>query len=143
VTADGSKSNLEELRAPAAGIVTEINVAPGQIARAGEPIVTLYDPADLVFKVDVPLATLRKLRLGMTAYITGPGLSGRIATTLQEVQPKVTTGAAAATSDGLTVVLLPDPAVLSTVRTLVPGLQFAVVVDTTTAVGSTPAVNSA
>ncbi|AGZ41040.1 HlyD family efflux transporter periplasmic adaptor subunit [Actinoplanes friuliensis] len=143
VTADGRGNKVQELRAPAAGIVTEVNVAPGQIARAGEPIVTLYDPAKLVFKVDVPLETLRKLRLGMTAYVTGPGLSGRIATTLQEVQPRVTTGEAAATGDGLTVVLVPDTAVLSTVRTLVPGLQFAVVVDTTTAVGQTPAVNSA
>ena len=140
VTADGSGNKVEQLKAPAAGIVTEINVAPGQIARAGEPIVTLYDPAKLVFKVDVPLATLRKLRLGMTAYVTGPGLSGRIATTLQEVQPRVSTGPAAATGDGLTVVLQPDPAA---VRTLVPGLQFAVVVDTTTAAGGTPAVNSA
>ena len=116
---------------------------PGQIARAGEPIVTLYDPAKLAFQVDVPLETLRKLRLGMTAYVTGPGLPGRIATTLQQVQPKVVAGRSAVTTDGLTVVLQPDPADLTTVRTLVPGLQFAVVVDTTTAVGNTPAVNSA
>jgi multidrug resistance efflux pump len=143
VTADGSKPKVQELQAPAAGVVTEINVAPGQIARAGEPIITLYDPEKLVFQVDVPLETLRKLRLGMTAYVTGPGLTGRIATTLQQVQPKVAAGQPAATSDGLTVVLVPDPAVRSTVRTLVPGLQFGVVVDTTTAVGSTPAVNSA
>jgi hypothetical protein len=79
----------------------------------------------------------------MTAYVTGPGLSGRIATTLQQVQPKVATGQPAAASDGLTVVLQPDPSVVTTVRTLVPGLQFGVVVDTTTAVGNTPAVNSA
>ena len=144
VTADGSKTpRVQELRAPAAGIVTQINVAPGQIARAGEPIVTLYDPAKLAFQVDVPLETLRKLRLGMTAYVTGPGLSGRIATTLQQVQPKVAAGQSAVTSDGLTVILRPDPADLTTVRTLVPGLQFGVVVDTTTAVGNTPAVNSA
>jgi multidrug resistance efflux pump len=144
VTADGTrKAKVQELHAPAAGVVTEINVAPGQIARAGEPIVTLYDPAELVFQVDVPLETLRKLRLGMTAYVTGPGLSGRIATTLHQVQPKVAPGQPATASDGLTVVLQPDPSVLTTVRTLVPGLQFGVVVDTTTAVGNTPAVNSA
>ena len=144
VTATGSGApRVQQLRAPAAGIVTQINVAPGQIARAGEPIVTLYDPAKLAFEVDVPLETLRKLRLGMTAYVTGPGLSGRIATTLQQVQPKVVTGQSAVTSDGLTVVLRPDPADLATVRTLVPGLQFGVVVDTTTATGNTPAVNSA
>jgi len=143
LTADGDEPRVQELRAPAAGIVTEINVAPGQIARAGEPIVTLYDPAKLAFQVDVSLETLRKLRLGMTAYVTGPGLSGRITTTLEQVEPKVDTGQPTATPDRLTVVLRPDPAALATVRTLVPGLQFGVVVDTTTAVGRTPAVNSA
>jgi multidrug resistance efflux pump len=143
LTADGGGARVQELHAPAAGVVTKINVAPGQIARAGEPIVTLYDPAKLAFQVDVPLETLRKLRLGMTAYVTGPGLPGRVATTLQQVEPKVDTGQPAATPDSLTVVLRPDPAALTTVRTLVPGLRFAVVVDTTTAVGQTPAVNSA
>jgi multidrug resistance efflux pump len=143
LTADGGAARVQELHAPAAGIVTEINVEPGQVARAGEPIVTLYDPAELVFQVDVPLETLRELRLGMTAYVTGPGLSGRIATTLREVQPRVAAGVPVGAPDRLTVVLLPDPATLPTVRTLVPGLQFAVVVDTTTATGNTPAVNSA
>jgi multidrug resistance efflux pump len=143
LTADGGAPRVQELRAPAAGVVTEINVAPGQVARAGEPVVTLYDPAKLAFLVDVPLETLRKLRLGMTAYVTGPGLSGRVATTLQQVEPKVDAAAPAGSSDRLTVVLRPDPAALATVRTLVPGLQFDVVVDTTTAVGRTPAVNSA
>ena len=144
VTANGSgESEAQQLRAPAAGIVTRINVEPGQIARAGEPIITLYDPAKLAFQVDVPLETLRRLRLGMTAYVTGPGLSGRIATTLEQVRPKVATGQSTVPSDGLTVVLKPEPADLATVRTLVPGLQFGVTVDTTTAVGSTPAVNSA
>ncbi|MFI5889788.1 HlyD family efflux transporter periplasmic adaptor subunit [Actinoplanes sp. NPDC051513] len=142
LTADGDGPRTRELRAPAAGIVTEINVAPGQIARAGEPIVTLYDPAALAFRVDVPLEQLRRLRLGMTAYVSGPGLGGRIATTLQKVEPRVASSPAAQ-PDRLTVVLRPDPAALATVRTLVPGLQFAVVVDTTTAAAGTPAVNSA
>ena len=143
LTAAGGAPRVQKLRAPAAGVVTEINVAPGQVARAGEPIVTLYDPAKLTFQVDVPLETLRKLRLGMTAYVTGPGLSGRITTTLQQVEPKVAVAGEVGASDRLTVVLHPKTADLATVRTLVPGLQFDVVVDTTTAVGSTPAVNSA
>ncbi|WP_157432788.1 MULTISPECIES: HlyD family efflux transporter periplasmic adaptor subunit [unclassified Actinoplanes] len=142
-TAAGGGPRVQQLKAPAAGIVTEINIAPGQIARAGEPIVTLYDPSQLTFRVDVPLETLRELRLGMTAYVSGPGLPGRIATMLEEVEPKVGSGGATAPSDLLTVVLRPDPAALPTVRTLVPGLRFHAVVDTTTAVGATPAVNSA
>ncbi|SNY51343.1 HlyD family efflux transporter periplasmic adaptor subunit [Paractinoplanes atraurantiacus] len=140
---DGTKRRVQKLQAPTAGIVTKINVAPGQIARAGEPIVTLYDPAKVAFAVDVPLEKLRKFRLGMTAYVTGPGLSRRITATLEKVEPKVDAGRPANAADQLTVVLRPDPAARSTVRTLVPGLQFAVVVDTTTAAGSTPAVNSA
>jgi multidrug resistance efflux pump len=144
LTADSTgEAKVQQLRAPAAGIVTSIDIAPGQVVRPGEPVVTLYDPAKLEFDVDVPLQTLRKLRLGMTAYITGPGLSGRIPTTLEKVEPKVSATDAAQTSDRLTVVLRPGPASLDTVRTLVPGLQFSVVVDTTTAVGKTPAVNSA
>ena len=143
LTADGGARRVQKLQAPAAGIVTEINVAAGQIARAGEPIITLYDPDQVAFAVDVPLENLRKFRLGMTAYVTGPGLPSRMTTTLEKVEPKVSAGRQASAEDGLTVVLRPDPAARATVRTLVPGLQFAVVVDTTTAAGSTPAVNSA
>ncbi|MEU4694904.1 HlyD family efflux transporter periplasmic adaptor subunit [Actinoplanes sp. NPDC023714] len=143
LTADGEGPRVQKLRAPAAGIITRIDVAPGQVARAGEPIVTLYDPAKVAFAVDVPLEKLRRFRLGMTAYVTGPGLSSRITTTLEKVEPKVDAGRQASGADELTVVLRPDPAARATVRTLVPGLQFAVVVDTTTAAGSTPAVNSA
>jgi multidrug resistance efflux pump len=143
LTGNGGSPQVQDLRAPAAGIVTQINVAAGQVARGGEPVVTLYDPAKLAFQVDVPLETLRKLRLGMTAYVTGPGLAGKVATTLQQVEPKVDATGPAGSSDRLTVVLRPDRAALATVRTLVPGLQFDVVVDTKTAAGRTPAVNSA
>jgi multidrug resistance efflux pump len=140
LTGTGGKPRVQELRAPAAGVVTQI-LTPGQVARAGEPVATLYDPAKLVFSVDVPLPTLRKLRLGMRASLTGPGLPGEINATLASVKPKV--DGVVSAGDQLTVVLTPDSATLPTVRTLVPGLQFAVVVDTTTAPGGTPAVNSA
>jgi hypothetical protein len=145
LTANGTSSRprTQVLRAPTAGIVSDINVGVGGVARAGEPVVTLYDPAALTFLVEVPLDTLRQLRLGMTAYVSGPGLAGRISTTLDEVVPRVTTIEPAHTSDRLTVVLKPDAVQQRTVRTLVPGLQFDVSVDTTTAVGKTPAVNSA
>jgi len=129
---------IQEVRAPAAGVVTEIRAA-GAVARAGEPVVTMYDPAKLTFNVTVGLETLRKLRLGMRSYVSGPGLAGRVPATLASVKAEVPGG-----GDGrITVVLRPEPAALPTVRTLVPGLQFAAVVDTNTAPGGTPAVNSA
>ena len=141
LTADGSGNPQERvLRAPQAGVVTEI-VPVGQVARPGEAVATLYDPSKLVFSVEVSPETLRRLRLGMRAYVTGPGVPERLSTTIASVEPKV--GGAAGPGNGLTVVLRPDPGTLAMVRTLVPGLQFAVVVDTTTASGGTPAVNSA
>jgi len=145
LTADGvsDEPKVQTLRAPVAGIVTVVNVAVGEVARAGEPVVTLYDPTKLQFQVEVPLDALRKMRLGMSASISGPGLNGEVAAKLEKVVPKVDAGDPAAVSDRLTVTFKPDPASLATVQTLVPGLQFAVVVDTNTAVGSTPAVNSA
>ncbi|WP_433303292.1 HlyD family efflux transporter periplasmic adaptor subunit [Actinoplanes sp. CA-030573] len=141
LTANGGKAApVQEIRAPGAGVVTSI-LGPGAVARAGEPVAVLYDPAKLVFTVPVPLETLRKLRLGMRATVRGPGLSGPVTATLAAVKPEVD-GATGA--DGrLTVVLRPEKAALATVRTLVPGLSFAVTVDTTTAPGGTPAVNSA
>jgi multidrug resistance efflux pump len=144
LTAAGADAapRTQVLRAPSAGIVTEVNVAAGGVARAGEPVITLYDPTKLAFLVEVPLDILRQLRLGMTAYVSGPGLDGRLGTTLEQVVPKVA-GDPAQTSDGLTVVLKPAASQLDTVRTLVPGLQFNVVVDTNTAVGRTAAVHGA
>lgn len=134
---------VQVLRAPTAGIVTGIDVAVGEVARPGEPVVTLYDPTKLAFLVDVPLDALRRMRLGMTATISGPGLSSPVTATLDKVVPKVDPADPARVSDRLTVIFKPAAAQQATVRTLVPGLQFDVVVDTNTATGSTPAVNSA
>jgi multidrug resistance efflux pump len=144
LTATGTSPQPEVrvLRAPTAGTVSTVDVEVGGVARAGEPVVTLYDPAELTFQVQVPLTDLRRLRLGMTAYISGPGLGQRITTTLAHVVPRVgkdpLTG-----SDRLVVVLTPREADVYLVRRLVPGLQFTATVDTKTAAGATPAVNSA
>ena len=139
---DGSPT-VQTLRAPGPGLVADVNVAAGGVARPGEPIITLYDPADMAFRAEVPLELLRQLRLGMTVHIEGAGLEQPVTTVLKEVEPQVSTDPARVTSDRLTVVLEPDRADMATVRSLVPGLRFAAVVDTTTATGGTPAVNSA
>jgi multidrug resistance efflux pump len=144
LTANGTSATPQTrvLRAPTAGTVSAVNVAVGGVARAGEPVVTLYDPAGLTFNVDVPLADLRKLRLGMTASITGPGLNRPITATLEHVVPRVGTEDPLSASDRLTVVLAPREADVARVRKLVPGLRFTATVDTKTAVGSTPAVTT-
>jgi hypothetical protein len=113
-------------------------VGPGALAKGGEPIIMLYDSARLTFQAEVPLEQLRRMRLGMTTYIEGPGLSGQITATLDHVVPVV----GSAPSDRLTVVLVPAKPDQATVSTLVPGLQFAARVDTNTAPDAVPAVNA-
>ncbi len=130
------------LRAPIAGTVSAVNVVVGSVARPGEPVVTLYDQDKLTFQAKVPVDRLRQLRLGMTVFVSGPGLDRRVSAILDHVVPQV--GNAPLTSaDQLTVVLVPVPTDVGKVRTLVPGLQFRAVVDTKTAAGGTPAVNRA
>jgi multidrug resistance efflux pump len=141
LTANGTgPPQTQVLRAPIAGTVSAINVAVGSVARAGEPVVTLYDQDKLTFQAKVPVDRLRQLRLGMTAFVSGPGLDQRVSVTLDHVVPQVGNGPLA---DQLTVVLIPVSADVGRVRTLVPGLQFTATVDTKTALGATPAVNRA
>ncbi|OLB77320.1 MAG: hypothetical protein AUI14_16425 [Actinobacteria bacterium 13_2_20CM_2_71_6] len=143
LTANGTSGpQTQVLRAPTPGTVSAVNVAVGSVARAGEPVVTLYDQDKLTFQVKVPVDRLRQLRLGMTASISGPGLDHRVFATLDHVVPRVGEGPLTDT-DQLTVVLVPVAGDIGKVRTLVPGLQFTAVVDTKTAVGATPAVNRA
>jgi multidrug resistance efflux pump len=142
-TGTSDEPRVQTVRAPSAGRVSSVEATVGGVAGAGEPLITLYDPSRLTFQVDVPVEELRQLRLGMTAKIAGPGLpGGGITTTLDQVLPRVGTDPLRNDNE-LTVVLVPDSAAMRTVPTLVPGLRFKATVDTDTAPGGTPAVNSA
>jgi multidrug resistance efflux pump len=144
LTANGTsqQSPIQILRAPVAGTVSAVNVAVGSVARAGEPIITLYDQAKLTFQAQVPVKELQELRLSMAVRITGPGLDQPVAAVLDHVVPRVGPEPVTAT-DRLTVVLVPGAADAERVGTLVPGLQFKATIDTSTAPGATPAVNRA
>jgi RND family efflux transporter MFP subunit len=60
-----------EVRAPASGIVLERKVAPGAaLSASGEGVVcTLYDPASLRVRVDVPQGEVGKAKLGQRALV--------------------------------------------------------------------------
>jgi multidrug resistance efflux pump len=131
---------IETLRAPVPSTVSKIDVAAGGVVTAGEPVVTLYDHAKLSFHAKATEEELRGLRLGMTARVTGPGLTDPVLVTVDHVEPRV---GADPLADQLTVVLVPQSADVDTVSALVPGLRFTAEIDTTTAKGRTPAVNGA
>jgi multidrug resistance efflux pump len=141
-SAGTDKPQFQDLRAPTAGTVAALDVPVGGVAKAGEPVVILYDQTKLTFQAQVTVNDLRKLRIGMTAAVRGPGLTSPIAVRLDHVVPHVGPDPLAGT-DRITVVLAPEPGAVPAVSKLVPGLQFRATVDTRTAVGGTPAVNSA
>jgi len=145
-------AQTETLRAPMPGTVSRIDIAVGGVMGAGEPIVTMYDHTKLSFEAKATEEQLRDLRLGMVARITGPGLGRPVSATLDHVKPRVgadplldapLTEEQQVAHERLTVVLVPSTTDVDAVSALVPGLRYAVQVDTKTAVGRTPAVNSA
>jgi multidrug resistance efflux pump len=140
VTGPDGGAETKVLKAPIDGIVSEVDVATGGVASPGQPVVTLYDPAKLAFHADASVEDLRRLRLGMAASISADGLADPISARLERVVPRVGDKRA---GDAFTVVLAPERGERDTVRKLVPGLPFTARIDTDTAAGGTPAVNSA
>ena len=122
-----------DLKAPAAGVVSDEPVPVGTTLQPGQPFVKLYDPADLTFLTDVPVRDLPELSRGMAVRLTAPGVPGQIDATLQRVVPRVGTESTNVAAGYLRVVLAPVNA--AKVAALVPGLRFTGAVDTTS-VGS-------
>ncbi|MDX6230168.1 MAG: hypothetical protein QOI76_3558 [Frankiales bacterium] len=140
VAATPGRSAVQVLRAPSDATVVSVLGSVGTTLRAGDPLLTLYDPKKLTFHVDVPVDKLRGLRIGMTVSVRGAGTNRTLVTTLDSVLPLVGTATAASPGD-LTIVLRPrDP---SRVTTLVPGLPFAATADIDTAAHGTPVLDSA
>lgn len=81
VARDQAALRLERttVRAPTDGIVLERHVAPGEVLEAGAvgtPVLSLYDPASLRVRVDVPQSEIGKVAVGGRAAIqaeTRPG----------------------------------------------------------------------
>jgi multidrug resistance efflux pump len=142
VTGPDGDPDSQLLKAPAAGVVSEVNVAAGGAATPGQPVLTMYDPARLTFQARASVDDLRRLRLGMRARLAAEDGGERIPGRLERVQPLVG-NAGQAGNRSFTVVFVPDGSAAAKVRKLVPGLPFTATVDTKTAGTGTPAVNSA
>jgi len=62
------------VRAPFAGVVSELPVALGDMAMPGRPLLTLYDPAALRVTAAVPQSVAQRLADGQLPRIEFPGL---------------------------------------------------------------------
>ena len=49
------EQQMRQLVAPVAGVVTKVDIEPGEFAKAGEPLVRLVDASTLVFKANLPI----------------------------------------------------------------------------------------
>lgn len=58
------EQQMRQLVAPVAGVVTKVDIEPGEFAKAGEPLVRLVDASTLVFKANLPMAAVGGLKPG-------------------------------------------------------------------------------
>jgi multidrug efflux pump subunit AcrA (membrane-fusion protein) len=67
------------VRAPMDGVVMKLLAAPGQpVGPEGDGLVSIYDPARLQARVDVPLASMASVRTGQEVEIRSEVVGGRL-----------------------------------------------------------------
>jgi RND family efflux transporter MFP subunit len=86
-----TESGYFAVKAPYDGIVTELNVMPGDMAMPGRPLLTLFDPSSLRVAVAVPESSATQLRNRLTTPVTVEIAGQRITATRWEVLPSADT----------------------------------------------------
>lgn len=86
-----TESGYFAVKAPYDGIVTELNVMPGDMAMPGRPLLTLFDPSSLRVAVAVPETSAAKLRDRLTTPVNVEIAGQRITATRWEVLPAADT----------------------------------------------------
>lgn len=77
------------INTPTAGVVTTVNVYPGQITSPNTPLVTVMDESAVILHAKVPLANLGQVQIGQKATVSPSALpSVAMAGTVSEVIPQ-------------------------------------------------------
>jgi membrane fusion protein, multidrug efflux system len=84
-----SQSDFHVMRAPYAGIVTEVPVVLGDMALPGRPLMTMYDPSVLRVSAAVPQTAVAKLLPQGKPWAEVPGAGGRIEPVHVQLLPAV------------------------------------------------------
>jgi HlyD family secretion protein len=69
-----------QLRAPFDGVVTQVNVDPGDPGMGGEPAIVLVDTSNLHIDVDISDVDITRVRLDQPAQVYVEGVAGRTLT---------------------------------------------------------------
>ena len=83
---------FSELRSPIDGFVTDRPLFAGEMAQAGQPIVTVMDTSSLIAKVHLSQSQIQGLKLGAAAVVTIPGVAEPIAATVSLISPALDAG---------------------------------------------------
>ena len=84
----GNREDYTQLRAPFAGVVTQLQFEPGLSVSEGQTVLTLADPAELEVVADIPLELQGRLA-GLRARATPPDAPDTgVALRLREVSPQ-------------------------------------------------------
>ncbi len=88
--ASRTESEFYVVRAPYAGVVSEVAVVLGDLAMPGKPLVTLHDPSAMRVSVAVPQTVAAGLRDTSAAQIELPNVvNGRIRPTVTQLLPSI------------------------------------------------------
>lgn len=62
------------LISPMSGVVTEVNVNPGEVFAANMPLITIMNESKVVVHVKIPLVNLQQVKVGQSAIVTPAAL---------------------------------------------------------------------
>lgn len=90
----GAEADLgySELRSPINGVVTDRPLFPGEMAQAGQAVVTVMDTSVLIAKVHLAQSQTQTLKVGAPAIVTIAGMDDPIKATVSLVSPALDAG---------------------------------------------------
>lgn len=79
---------FKDLRAPIAGVVSDVKVNPGDVISAGTPFTTIQRTGRLLARIHVPSRYGQRVRLGQTVLVSDPGGGGSVEGRLISMDPR-------------------------------------------------------
>lgn len=79
---------FKDLRAPIAGVVSDVRVNPGDVISAGSPFTTIQRTGRLLARMNVPARYGKRVRLGQTVLVSDPNRGGDVEGRLVSIDPR-------------------------------------------------------
>lgn len=73
------EKQMRQLVAPVSGVVTKVDIEPGEWAKPGEALIRLVDASTLVFKTNIPMAAVGGVKQGGVLPVLVEGDGARVA----------------------------------------------------------------